>query len=407
MSLRSFLTCPVDVDLPPNVFVNEKLQSKADGAKVYDSAASKWLQVIFPDEDMRGTVLEEYKNHVVDNPPETFSLLEIEDEYTMLRAPEGGSCNFTIVQGLDALQLPASPMAKNSIIQVASQFNGLEGMHPDRHTPLEMYPNDRTQGPRVVMPCAHALLKREALYANGMPFNAFSKMLPQSSIEFLGLRHGYLQWGKRPEVATNLLFPKQNFENVGKLLLMPMWCRPELVAKQNHLVIQVPTAAPPTNAYGNSGTNETQQTIAHLLVGSQYRALAQMAAIKSVATKRQVALHLTFLGQGVFHNDAEVFMSAIEEVCDALQGFNVRVFLHAYGLKDVSLGQQAFKRAGVEYENMTSAEFLQTYPPKYPRRVRRSSQSCPKQSCGLWDEVVDTVAPYIVNEYKSRCVTSD
>jgi hypothetical protein len=288
-------------------------------------------------------------------------------------------------------------MAKQSIVQVASQFNGLEGTEPNTHTSLLDYPRDNTQGPRVVMPCAHALLKREALFQNETPFNSFNKLYSTRQLHTFGLEHGYLQWGNDPQSVLNSFYDNMSFR-IGRLLIMPMWCKPELA---DHLLIQVPTAAPPTNAYGNQGNPAIQEEVAKALVGEQYRVLAELAAIKSVVTSQKTALHLTFLGQGVFNNDPRVFTFAIANICAYLQGFNVHVFLHAYTPKDVKLGLDVFKKQGIEPEVISAEAYMQIKPVQRQRRVRRAS--CPREACGLWNEVVDTVAPVFNSRYEKRC----
>jgi hypothetical protein len=394
MSLQSFLSCPVDVELPVDVFVNEKIKRHGAATQVYKD--ENWLGRVFHTADF-GSLLQKYQVHVLQHPPQTFTAKHIHREYTRLPKKEEFEPQFTIVQGLDALLLPSSPMAKQSIVQVASQFNGLEGTDPKTHTSLRDYPRDYTQGPRVVMPCAHALLKREALFQNGTPFNSFNKLYSTEQLHTFGLKHGYLQWENDPQSVLNSFYDDMSFR-LGQLLIMPMWCKPELA---DHLLIQVPTAAPPTNAYGNEGNSATQVLVAKALVGEQYRVLAELAAIKSVVTSQKTALHLTFLGQGVFNNDPSVFTVAIKNICSYLTGFNVHVFLHAYTPEDVQLGLDVFKKQGIEPEVILAEKYMQMRPVQRRRRVRRAS--CPREACGLWNEVVDTVAPVFNSRYEKRC----
>lgn len=404
MDLQSFLRTPVGTDLPAGVTLRNTTHLAPH--VVYNS--SDWLSKVF--EGTNEALRNAYMWDVHENRPPSFTIRTINSIFKSLPRTKLYRPKFTIVTGLDALLLPLTPMAKNSIIQVASQFNGLEGTHPNQHSSLQSYPSDQTQGPRVVMPCAHALLKRESMYAINQPFNTFLSSMSEEQRQQFGLKHGYLQWGNDP---STLLRSMNDGSFVSNMLIMPMWCKPELISDSDHFVVQVPTAAPPVNAYGNTGPTAVQQTIAKILVKAQYRVLAKLAAIKSSVTGQRVALHLTFLGQGVFNNPPKVFIDSIQEVVEILDGHNVHVFLHAFSDKDANLGQQALVASGISTPSVVTAEHYLSMSPglayqkqklevKERRRIRRGSTS---DACGIWNEVVDAVAPYFVDPYEPRCET--
>ena len=186
-------------------------------------------------------------------------------------------------------------------VKVASQFNALESptAAPSR---LSRYPFDRTQGPRVVMPCAHALLRRHV-----SDLNAFSCLIPdrQNRNEFV--RNGYVYWSKKPQSFLKAISGSSSTEGaIDELLVFPMWAHPELALDAGHELVQVFCAAPPINAYGNAGPADVQIQIAKLLVVAQYRAIAQLAAIRARIIGRPVPLHLTRVGGGVFNNPSSV-----------------------------------------------------------------------------------------------------
>lgn len=183
------------------------------------------------------------------------------------------------------------------MLQVASQFNALESVSP-KLNPLRFYPFDRTQGPRCVMPCANALLRR---HVSG--FDAFSHIFPDARIRERFVKHGFVQYGDRPDKLLEALRDAGDGA-VKRLLLLPQWTRAELVkpsasassapsssgaADGAAAFIQVFSAAPPTNHQGNSGPREQQKQIALELVVPQYRALAQLAVIRSrlISTSRR------------------------------------------------------------------------------------------------------------------------
>ena len=171
-------------------------------------------------------------------------------------------------------------------MQVASQFNALESVTPI-HNPLRKYPLDRTQGPRCVMPCANALLRR---HVSG--FDAFSHIFPDRSTRERFLKHGYVQWGSHPEEFAAELQRAGN-DYINRLLILPQWTRAELVKgppasdtvadADEAAFIQVFSAAPPTGHQGNRGNWSVQQQIAMDLVVPQYRSLAKLAVLRSRA----------------------------------------------------------------------------------------------------------------------------
>lgn len=317
--------------------------------KVYNSP--DWLKTIFGEDE--ATLMEKYKKEVKNNPPKSFQLSEIENKYLALtakKAPNKNKANITIVQGLDAIKLPTSSLAAGGIVQIASQFNGLEGTNPNQHSYLKDYPADKTQGPRVAMPCADALLRREALYHIGTPFNAFSDILSKNEIKKFGLEHGYVQWKQDPKSFNNYL----SDENVKKLRILPMWTHPEMSADPQHRILQVPTAAPPTNSYTNGGDPEVQNEIARKLVVSQYKSLAQLAVSESIEKGTDVPLHLTLVGQGVFNNDKNIIDEALKEVEKIVEGRRVSVYVHAYDAKATQSVQSTLKNTKM----MSSEQYL-------------------------------------------------
>lgn len=65
------------------------------------------------------------------------------------------------------------------------------------------------------------------------------------------------------------------------------------------------------------------------LVELQYRAMAQAAAIISAQNGgKNVRLHVTMVGHGVFNNPDETIHAALKTLNDELQGVDATVFLH-------------------------------------------------------------------------------
>ena len=167
---------------------------------------------------------------------------------------------------------------------------------------LSLNPFDHTQGPRVVMPCAHALMRR---HVSGL--NAFSRLIPDRQIRDAFVMNGYVYWSRKPESFLKAISGSSSTEGaIDELLLFPMWAHPELALDARHELVQVCCAAPPVNTYGNAGPADLQTHIAKLLVVAQYRAIAQLAAIRARIIDRPVPLHLTRVGGGVFNNPSSV-----------------------------------------------------------------------------------------------------
>jgi len=82
---------------------------------------------------------------------------------------------------------------------------------------------------------------------------------------------------------------------------------------------------------------------------TQYKALAQSAAIRSVETNKNIKLHVTMIGHGVFNNPDETIASALKVMKEELQGHDVTVFLHYYGNNSWTKGAE---KAGVEWTTL-------------------------------------------------------
>ena len=64
------------------------------------------------------------------------------------------------------------------------------------------------------------------------------------------------------------------------------------------------------------------------LVEIQYRAMAQAAAIISSENDKNVRLHITMVGHGVFNNPPETVPAALKALKEELQGVDATVFLY-------------------------------------------------------------------------------
>ena len=112
-----------------------------------------------------------------------------------------------------------------------------------------------------------------------------------------------------------------------------MWALPELLnatrgdpSALRRAALHVFSAAPATSAQENGGDPAVQLGIAEALVIPQYRAIAQLAAIRSRLTRAPVNVHLTLVGGGVFNNDPRVLQRALDEVARVVNGEALTVY---------------------------------------------------------------------------------
>lgn len=266
--------------------------------------------------------------------PRAFTVGEINDLYMSRKTSEqrNGFPTFKVVVGVDAKLLPASQLAKNAVLQVASQFNFLESKTPDYMAITEYY-NDATQGPQASMGSLAALIVRDAGFREKDPQTIFE------TVKDAGVyKGGYLMPTKleSPEQKSALLTHLRT--NIKDLRILAQWGLPELGASP---LLQVFTAAP--SFQEEKGDDEavrealkpeqgsTDEQICTLLVTFQYRAVAQIAALRSSAVAR-IPLHLTLVGQGAFNNPGCAMKSALQAVHDAVKGFNVDVYIHCFNM---------------------------------------------------------------------------
>ena len=282
-----------------------------------------WLAELFSFTE--GQLLQVYQQAYGRIPLQSFTIAEIAETYARTRATSqaggSGSPAPVIVKGMDALLLPGAPAAAGGLVQIATQFNGRISPNKARAT-LANYPFYRGQGPRAVMPCAHTLLLREI-----SEFNAFDLIIPNANERDHFVRYGFLSWDSAPEKVQALLAG----DRLNDLRVLVMWAKPELGTDP---ILQVFTAAAPTNTLDNAGDPRVQNEIATRLLVAQYRAVAQMASVRARLIGRTVPLHLTLVGTRAFKNPPEVIRAAMDAAQQILNGENVQVYWHAFDFDD-------------------------------------------------------------------------
>lgn len=287
-----------------------------------------------------------------DIPIEKFTLAQIdccksnlENNNNKTNKPE-----FILVRGQDAMHL--YDMDKNdknpSIVQIASQFNALESVS-DEPSAVKYWIYDHTQGPRASLQSILACKHRESAHLKNKLPDAIKDLLEKCKLKngksilekYRNLyKNGYLKLFKI--MSNEDLEILKNFlaENIGDLNFLSQW----VICNENNVKqLHVFSAAPSfqgdisksywTHNFNNSTENLRRQLlkeISKIIVVSEYKALAQVAAIRSQITGKQASLHLTLVGQGAFNNSPEIVKEALMEIKKELKGANVKVYLHGY-----------------------------------------------------------------------------
>lgn len=287
-----------------------------------------------------------------DLPIESFTLDEIKNVKNSYTPNPGVQPEYEIVSGgYDAINLHKTA-ADGAIVQVASQYNCLESVSTD-FSPVRNWYYDNTQGPMACLQAVAATKHREAAALQGKLPDAIKDLLDNCTVSpswyscksvsitdkypFL-YQNGYFQ---ATEVGKNSLSDLRELanyikDNKGQLGFNSQWVKCEGTGKkQLHVFNAAPSFQYDWDLDWDDENDEYIQLYEEIckdLVAEQYRAIAQVAAIKSAASGKQVELHLCQVGQGAFYNTLKTMPEALKAVKEELEGFNVKVYLHeGYG----------------------------------------------------------------------------
>ena len=263
----------------------------------------------------------------------------IDAEYVKIvqTVPTGSKASFTIVGPfIDGKYALKSNLARNSIVQVASQFDFLESPSPE-YTEITLYPWDPTQGPGSSMASLEALILRDAAIKPPTPDGELQPLGQQPIFDSFKqqnwYKNGYLTPHRVKSEPDLLKAAKSITDNIGTLKILAQESIPEFGKGP---CIQVFSAAPSYQAESKQleppveGSAGAQ--ICEDLVLAQYVSIAKLAVMKSIADPSQrVNLHLTAVGQGVFNNPPSLYDKFITAVWEIVKPFNVSVYMHVYG----------------------------------------------------------------------------
>ncbi|MBR2735336.1 MAG: hypothetical protein IKE05_04000 [Clostridia bacterium] len=278
-----------------------------------------------------------------DLPLPDFTIEDMKNAKNSTVAKGEKNVRFVLYPILDALKLHQAPECQDGdIVNLASQFNALESVS-NTPTAVKYWYLDKTQGPYCALQSVAATKHREAAHLQGKLTDALEEALQYCKVDGQPITEkypnlyqgGYLEMmeitdGK--DMATFLAF-LENENNLSKhMKVLMQWVKCEGTDKKQ---LQFFTAAPSFQSYNkniwasNSKLMDMRRKACVKLVELQYRAMAQAAAIMASETGKNVRLHVTMVGHGVFNNPEETIQVALKALNEELQGVDATVFLHS------------------------------------------------------------------------------
>jgi hypothetical protein len=296
------------------------------------------------------------------------TLQEIAACYEGLARPKETSRNrIAVFQRVDAFLFGEGKpeYTENGIQQVASQFNFLESKFPG-HTPMHLYFDDPTQGPFASLGCPGALAARNSCYRDkaDADIQPFFKFFEES------YKKGYFEPSRIPDKSLGA--SREYCEaHVGELAMLAQ----KGLSVFGPEVVQVFAAAPSFQGHARPSFSTATGQICNVLVGRQYAALGQLAAIRSLKLSARVPLHVSLVGQGAFNNPREVMITSFRSLLDAVKDFDVDVYFHGYGEADVANILHDLEKIGVKItEVMQDVDFYRHGYKKYVPPTARGSR---------------------------------
>jgi hypothetical protein len=304
------------------------LMARRQGKPNKAGRGKDWIKETFEQDE--NEIIQKLKNEPA---PKTWTLEEIDHAYQneiKKHQPDSSrkKAQFILVKGVSINHLHEAPLSHDSFVQLASQFNFLESMgaYP---TPVSEYLNDSTQGPQGSIEAAAAALLRTAAVEDDRLPNALSKVLPHDHDKYY--KYGYLMLYELNEAELQLVYNHIK-TNLQKLTILPQWVINEASGSRQ---IQVFSAAPSYQGSTTPAAESLGGKLCALLVAAQYEAIAKLAVMRSLLINGPVALHLTLVGQGAFHNPPEVMHEAFKNVAEIVKGYpHVHVYVHGYNGRD-------------------------------------------------------------------------
>ena len=225
----------------------------------------------------------------------------------------------------DIQAIHQEPSNNSAVIQVASQFNLLEMMSPERipEDGVGIYQYDATQGPACAIACGAGTIYRNYFVdVDGQSGQTASRQidclrdigneLENDRYNHWEMKNGYALASREGLKSINnriRALSENDYEDLkGKLRVGVQWDSEVTISNNGNLITQVYCSALPV-AYSRV-EKELWTDFAKMILEATYEATLYLA-LKNYQRANNNRVYLTLIGGGAFGNDKEWIMSAI------------------------------------------------------------------------------------------------
>lgn len=241
----------------------------------------------------------------------------------------------------------------NSVIQVASQFNLLEMVSPNR-TPEDgvgIYEYDATQGPACAIACGAGTIYRNYFAnVNGQIGQTSTKQidclneigleLENDKYNHWEMKNGYALASREGLKNINKqirTISENNYEYLkGKLRIGVQWDSEVTISRNRNLISQIYCSALPV-AYSHI-EKELWSDFAKVVLEATYEATLYVALRNYERTKNN-KVFLTLIGGGAFGNEKEWIFNAIEKSINKFSNTPLDIKIVSYGVSNHDIRQ--------------------------------------------------------------------
>lgn len=278
------------------------------------------------------------------------------------------------------------PENKNAVFMVASQFNALEMIDPEK-TPqdgITIYEKDLTQGPVCAIRCPYATVYRNYFHEKITLLRTVGQLLNNRNEAYYEIENGYMfpyskdSYLKMEKDIQQKMEGNKDYEQEmqNNLRVGVHWSTE--VDTGTHRVTQVLCSALPINYWAEdikSCTDENHRLALAVLKGA-YKATLAVAALRAAELKTTVKVFLTALGAGAFGNDPKWIRKAIIRALFEYRRAPLQVYLvHfqreenvVHDLRSINTGTFS-RRIAVQvkryYNTTEEADFVKDYAPTF------------------------------------------
>lgn len=244
------------------------------------------------------------------------------------------------------------PQNESAVFQAASQFNLLEmvGPHVTPEEGVDIYENDKTQGPACAISCGAGTVYRNYF----IPFNGKYGQTSTNQINCLQLideelenrnsrmwkiKNGYAIFTgeglKQTNAKISALSVQHREDLKGKLQVGIQWNTEVTLANAGHRVTQVYCAAIPVSYHYNIDT-ELWEVFSRMILEAAYEATFY-AAVENLNSTGNNKLFLTLVGGGVYGNRSEWILDAIAMSMEKFRHvpLDVRIVTYGYSSSEI------------------------------------------------------------------------